>query len=344
MLHFLLLLQSTPKDEKGELDVNTQSIIEKLDTWLDGFIKAIPNILIGIAVFIAMLYIGRWLGRVVKRLMGKRGRQNFGDLLGAFTRYIIVIMGIALALTIVAPNLSPADLIASLGVSSVAIGFAFQDILQNWLAGILILLRQPFELGDQIVVNDYEGTVEKIKTRATIITTYDGKRVVIPNNTVYNNSVVVNTAHKYIRSQYDIGVGYDENYLDAMNILKETIQGVEGVTSEKPVETLVWDQADSWLTIRIRWWTESERANVVKIWSKVILATQKAMDEAGIDLPFPTQVEVQNAHDLKEAREDLERNFSTHKEVKSKKAQEEEQKTKKEDNNSVEENKNNSTN
>ncbi|NKI25508.1 mechanosensitive ion channel family protein [Arenibacter sp. 6A1] len=326
MLNYLLLIQSTPKDEKGVLDVNPQSIIEKLDTWLDGLIKAIPNILIGLAVFIAMLYLGRWLGRLVKRILKNKGRQNFGDLLGAFTRYIVVIFGLALSLTIMAPNLSPADLIASLGVSSVAIGFAFQDILQNWLAGILILLRQPFELGDQIVVNNYEGTVEKIKTRATIIITYDGRRVVIPNNTVYNSSVVVNTAHEFIRSQYDVGLGYDENYMEAMKILKETIEKVEGVTSEKPVETLVWDQSDSWLTIRVRWWTKSDRASVVHVWSKVLHDTQKAMEDAGIDLPFPTQVEIQNAHDLKEARQDMERKFNTDKKVKSKRAKEIEKK------------------
>ena len=127
----ILLLQDTPKDETGEIDVNPQSIIEKLDTWLDGFIKALPNILVGIAVFVIMLYLGRWIGKLVKRGLKNKGRRNFGDLLGAFTRYLITIAGIALALTIMAPNLSPADLIASLGVSSVAIGFAFQDILQK---------------------------------------------------------------------------------------------------------------------------------------------------------------------------------------------------------------------
>jgi len=316
------ILQENPKDQKGELDVNPASIIEKLDTWLDGFIKSLPNILIGIVVLIAFIYISRWVGNLVKKMLKNKGRQNFGDLLGAFTRYLVMIAGIALALTIMAPNLSPADLIAGMGVSSVAIGFAFQDILQNWLAGILILLRQPFEIGDQIIVNDYEGTVEKIKTRATIITTYDGKRVVIPNNTVYNTSVVVKTAHDFIRSQYDVGLGYDENYMEAMKILKETVEKCAGVTGEKPVETLVWDQSDSWLTIRVRWWTKSDRASVVQVWSRVIHDTQKAMDEAGIDLPFPTQVEVQNAHDLKEAREDLDRQFSTDKKVKSKKASE----------------------
>ena len=316
----LFTFQDTPKDETGEIDVNPQSIIEKLDGWLDGFIRAIPNILIGVAVFIAFLYLGRWLGKVVNRLMNNRGRDNFGDLLGAFTRYLIVIAGIALSLTIMAPGLSPADLIASLGVSSVAIGFAFQDILQNWLAGILILLRQPFKIGDQIVVNEFEGTVEMVQIRSTIITTYDGQRVVIPNNTVYNNSVKVITAHEVIRSQYDVGLGYDENYLEAMKILKQTVEKVEGVSSEKPVETLVWDQADSWLTIRVRWWTKSDRASVVQVWSKVLLDTQQAMNDAGIDLPFPTQVEVQNAHDLKEAREDLKEKNELHKSTVSNKA------------------------
>ena len=315
-----IIFQETPQDQKGEIDVNPTSIIEKLDTWLDGFIKALPNILVGIVVFIVMLYLGRWLGRVVKRMLKNKGRNNFGDLLGAFTRYLITIAGIALSLTIMAPNLSPADLIASLGVSSVAIGFAFQDILQNWLAGILILLRQPFEIGDQIVVDNYEGTVEKVQVRSTIITTYDGQRIVIPNNTVYNNSVKVKTAHQYIRSQYDVGVGYDENYMEAMKILKETVEKIDGVTSEKPVETLVWDQADSWLTIRVRWWTKSDRASVVHTWSKVLHDTQKAMDDAGIDLPFPTQVEVQNAHDLKEAREDKDKDRELHFKTKSEKA------------------------
>lgn len=306
MFNLSFFLQISPKDQKGEIDVNTTSIIEKLDTWLDGFIKAIPNIAVGIAVLVAFYFIAKYVGKLVKRVFRRKDRDNFGDLLGGFTKYVVLIAGIALSLTIMAPNLSPADLIASLGVSSVAIGFAFQDILQNWLAGILILLRQPFEIGDQIVVNGYEGTVEKIKTRATIIKTYDGRRVVIPNNTVYNESVVVNTAHELIRSQYDIGVGYDQDYLKAMNILKETIQSIDGVSQEHEVETLVWDQADSWLTVRVRWWTKSDRGNVVHVKSKVVLETQRAMNEAGIDLPFPTQVEVQNAHDIAEAQKNME--------------------------------------
>lgn len=295
----LTILQSA-KDKKGEIDVNTQSIFEKLDTWLDGFIKNIPNILVAIAVFIAFIYIARFAGRSVRKLLKKRGRENFGEILGSFVKWVTLIIGVMLAVTIMSPNLSPADLIASLGVSSVAIGFAFKDILQNWLAGILILMRRPFEIGDQIVVNGFEGTVERIETRATIIRQYNGKRIVVPNSEIYTNSVKVITANDLIRSQYDVGLGYDQDRDKAMKILKETIENTEGVSKDKPIDVLPWDQADSWLTIRVRWWTESERAKVVKIYSDVILNTQNAMDKAGIDLPFPTQIEIQNAHDFEE--------------------------------------------
>ena len=182
-----------------------------------------------------------------------------------------------------------------------------KDILQNWLAGILILMRQPFELGDQIVVNGFEGTVERIETRATIIRKYNGERIVVPNSEIYTNSVNVITANELIRSQYDLGLGYDQDRDKAMKILRDTIENIEGVSNEKPVDILPWDQADSWLTIRLRWWSKSDRPTVVKTFSKVILETQNAMDKAGIDLPFPTQVEIQNAHDLKEAKEIMEK-------------------------------------
>ena len=163
-------------------------------------------------------------------------------------------------------------------------------------------MRRPFEIGDQIVVNGFEGTVERIETRATIIRQYNGKRIVVPNSEIYTNSVKVITANDLIRSQYDIGVGYDQDREKAMSILKETIEKTEGVTQEKPVDVLPWDQADSWLTVRVRWWTNSDRSDVVKTFSRVINNTQNAMDEAGIDLPFPTNIEIQNAHDFEELK------------------------------------------
>lgn len=205
-------------------------------------------------------------------------------------RWAIVVIGFMLAITIIAPSVTPGDLFAGLGISSVAIGFAFKDILQNMLAGILILLRQPFQTGDQIVSGGYEGTVEKIETRATLITTYDGRRVVIPNSIIYTESVVVNTAFATRRSEYDIGIGCNDNWEIARGIMEKTCASVEGVSSDHAPETIPISLGDFANVVRLRWWTKSDRASQIHTFGAVLQAVYVALDEEGIDMPYPTQV------------------------------------------------------
>ena len=281
---------ATPNDVPGEIDVNPQALIEKLDSWLDGAIRLLPNIVVGIIVLVVFIFIARLVARLVRRSLARHERDNLGDVAGGFLKWIIYFVGFSLACTVVLPTLTPGDLIAGLGVSSVAIGFAFKDILQNWLAGLLILLRQPFEIGDELEVNGYVGTVERVETRATIIRQYDNRRVVVPNSEIYTNSVKVITAHDLIRSQYDIGVGYGDSIEEAKAVIHRAVLGVEGINQEKGVDVLTWDLAASWVTIRVRWWVNSQRKSVVQMQDKVLLAMKLALDEAKIDMPYDTQV------------------------------------------------------
>lgn len=285
-----MFFQSNQADKTGEIDLNTGAIFEKLDSWLDGFVRLLPNVGIAILVMIGFVFLARFIARIIKNRASQRDRDNLGTVLGGLVKWVVLIMGGLLAATIVVPSLKPGDLIAGLGVSSVAIGFAFKDILQNWLAGLLILLRQPFEIGDQIKVNGFEGSVERIETRATIIKTYNGERVVVPNSDIYTNAVQVKTAHEVIRSQYDIGVGYGDSIEEAQEVILKAIEGVEGVDQEKGVEVLPWDLSASWVTMRARWWTKSTRADVVKVKAKVIHKVKIALDEAKIDMPYDTKV------------------------------------------------------
>jgi len=294
-----MFFQSNNKDKTGEIDFDAGAIIERLDNWLDGFVRMLPNIGVAILVAIGFYYLAKFVSNIIKNRAAKRGRTNLGTVLGGFVRWVLIVLGGLLAATIVVPSLNPGDLIAGLGVSSVAIGFAFKDILQNWLAGLLILLRQPFEIGDQIVVNGYEGSVERIETRATIIKTYNGERVVVPNSEIYTNSVQVKTAHELSRSQYDIGVGYGDSIEEAKEVILNALKNIEGVDQEKGVEVLPWDLAASWVTIRIRWWTKSSRAEVVKVKAMVIHKMKIALDEAKIDMPYDTKVHL--LHDQTEA-------------------------------------------
>ena len=287
------------KDLDGKLDLNPGMLMDKLDSWLDGFLVLLPNLIAASIFAVIGYFVAKWVGKLVNKIVSSRNRNNLGDMLGGLVKWAILIFVFALAATIILPSLSPGDLIAGLGVSSVAIGFAFKDILQNWLAGLLILIRQPFEIGDQIVVNGHEGTVQKIETRATIITTYAGVKIVVPNSEIYTNALNVNTAHQLIRSQYDIGIGYGDNIENAQGIIKQAIEKIEGVDNGKGVEVLPWGLDASWVTLRARWWTKSDRASVVKIHSQVIHAVKEACDEASIDMPFDTYIQL--LHDQTES-------------------------------------------
>jgi small-conductance mechanosensitive channel len=158
-------------------------------------------------VLVAAFYgIGKGVRALVRRNAQRRGEQRTLELaIGRLAQAAILLVGVLVAVTAAFPSFTPADLISTLGIGGVAIGFAFKDIFQNFLAGILILVTRPFGVGDQIRFKDYEGTVEDIQTRATYLKTYDGRRVIIPNGELYTNSVTVNTAFPQRRWQYDIG-------------------------------------------------------------------------------------------------------------------------------------------
>ena len=264
-------------------------VLEKVNDWVDGFFALIPNIAVAAVVFLVFVAIGVSTSWTIRRGTRSRDRSDLGQVLGSVARWAIWAFGGLLALTIVMPSLKPGDLIAGLGIGSVAIGFAFKDILQNLLSGILILIRQPFRVGDQIVVSGYEGTVQHIQARATIIRTYDGRRVVIPNTDVYTNAVEVNTAFDLRRSQYGFGITYDSDTARAMQVALEAARGVEGVAEEPAPDVQSTDLGDFAKVVRLRWWTKSTQADVVHIASEVMLAVERAFAENGIEIPFPTQ-------------------------------------------------------
>ena len=162
---------------------------------INGAISLLPNMALAIVIFVLFLFLASAVKSVVRRFSQRRQRRlSLGILLGQLAHTTVSVLGFLIALSVVAPSFHASDLIKMLGIGRVAIGFAFQHIRQNFLAGILLLLQEPFKLGDQISVTGLEGRVDDIQTRATIITTADGHRAVIPNAVLFTNPVVVSKA------------------------------------------------------------------------------------------------------------------------------------------------------
>ena len=277
-------------DRLSDINASIGGLVEKLQGWVNGFVKLIPNLVAAILVLVVFWGLSRLVAYAMRKSIRRAGRPTLAEVGASLVKWGMLILGFLLAATVVLPSLKPGDLVSGLGIGSVAIGFAFKDILQNLLSGILLLLRQPFKVGDQIVVGDYEGTVETIETRATILKTYDGRRVVIPNSDLFTGSVVVNTAYPLRRSQYDVGIGYGDDWDEAMAEMVAAAKGCEGVETDPPPEAFAVGIDASQNTVRVRWWTKSDRSTTVKTSARVILAVSKALTKAGIDMPFPTQV------------------------------------------------------
>ena len=162
----------------------------------------------------------------------RRGARAFGRIV----RVVVVIAALIYALAQLGVRIGP--LLAAAGVGGVALAFAIRSIFENFLAGVLILLRRPFRAGHEIVSEDHEGTVEDINLRAVVLRTYDGQRVFIPNGQILNAPLVNRTAFAIRRSELVVGVAYDTDLNQAVAVIERALSGTEDVVDEPAPEVL----------------------------------------------------------------------------------------------------------
>lgn len=265
-------------------------VIERLSNMGRGALRALPNLVGALMVLVLFLIAARMARGVIERF-GRRlhKHQNAGIILGRLSQWALILVGLLVAVTIVVPSFKLGTLIETLGLASVAIGFAFRDVLQNFMAGILILWTEPFRVDDQIAYKEFEGTVEEIQTRATFIRTYDGRRVVLPNSELFVNAVVVNTAFAERRVEYDVGIGISDDIDRAREIILASLSELDGVLAEPAPDVLVFELADFSVKLRVRWWIHPpRRADLLDARDHVLTRIKARLLENGIDLPFPT--------------------------------------------------------
>jgi small conductance mechanosensitive channel len=219
------------------------------------FIDRLPAFAVGVFVFILFYGLSVIVDGVIRKSV-PRHRQNLGVVFARLAGGATVLLGFLVAFSIVAPSFQAGDLIKVLGIGGVAIGFAFQNILQNFLAGLLLLWSEPFRVGDEIKLDAFEGTVEEIQARATIIKTYDERRVVIPNADLFTHSVIVNTALDRRRWEYDLNVSGVRDVAALKSEIAGAAQKVPGVLANPGPEVFVMDLPDaSTVRLRVLWWS-----------------------------------------------------------------------------------------
>ncbi|MDN3447186.1 mechanosensitive ion channel [Psychrobacter sp. APC 3281] len=266
-----------------------QSILGSANEIWVGFVERIPYFVASIIVILIFWFLSIVFKKIVHKLLGSRSRHQ--NLVKVFQRVggaLIFFIGFMIAMVIAVPGFTPAKLIGALGIGSVAIGFAFKDIFQNLLSGILLLISEPFRIGDQIVSGDYEGTVEDIKIRATTIKTYDGRQVVIPNSDLYTSALTVNTAYKQRRLQVAVGIGYEDDIEAAKAEIIKALDKIESVSKKATPSVIATGFGGSSIDLMVRWFIEDgTQANKVASIHQVIVGIKNSLDAAGVNIPFP---------------------------------------------------------
>lgn len=270
------------------MDTIINIVIDGLKDVLASSIKVLPAIIIAFIIILLTSYIAKLLRKLAYKLGKRITRSRSLQILIAKTTYIGAwVIGVVIACVIAFPGLKLGDIIATLGLGSVAVGFAFQDIFKNFLAGVLLLLQEPFKIGDQIIVDDYEGTVEEIDIRTTRIRTYNGERVILPNANVFTSAVQVRTAFGIRRTDLGVGVDYNTPLSEAAEILQKLIVEVEGVLDTPAPEMDLVSFNDSSIDFIVRYWTKAEQKEVRRTQTKAIIAIKKAFDKEDINIPYP---------------------------------------------------------
>ena len=255
-----------------------------------GFLARIPHIISATIVVAIGLLASRPISRAVARVGGRGAHESLGEALRWLVRAALILLAILVAAVILFPTFRPGDLVAGLGITSVAIGFAFKDILQNFFAGLLILWREPFRVGDEIRSGEFEGVVENINTRSTRIKTYDGERAVLPNGDVYTRAILVRTAYDKRRVRFTVGIGYPESIEKAREVIHAVLDGTEGVLKDPGPWVYVSEFASSSLNFTVYFWVKPEQRNVLRVSDRVATGIKSALDSSGIEIPFPHSI------------------------------------------------------
>ena len=297
-------------DMLGDKVNEYQTIMTSANHLLQQMISRIPYLIVASLVFVIFWVLSIFFKKAVTRILGSR--KHHQNLVTVFRRVgsaLILFLGFMVAMIIAVPSFTPGKLIGALGIGSVAIGFAFKDIFQNLLSGILLLLSEPFRIGDQIISGNFEGTVEDIQIRATTIRTYDGRKVVIPNSQLYTSPMTVNTAYSQRRLEFDVGIGYENNIIDAQQVILSVLKAAPTVSKLAEPSVIATALADSSVVLRVRWFIDDgTQTNRVASINEVIILVKKALEEANISIPFPVTtldtnhpllVKIENSSDIK---------------------------------------------
>jgi len=250
-------------------------------------VRLAPLLVVALAIVALFGLLGWVVGRWEAPFRRLSGNPFLADVLRHVARAAIVLAGVLIALDVLDAAALVGTVLGAAGVLGLALGFALRDTVENYIASLLLSLRQPFGHDDLVLIEGFEGRVLRLTSRATVLMTLDGNHVRIPNAIVYKSVIVNYTRHPKRRFSFDVGVGTDQDLAAAQQLGTDTLVHMDGVLDEPPPVATVEALGDSSVAVRVTGWVDQRRADFLKVRSEAIRLVKLAFDTAGVTMPEP---------------------------------------------------------
>ena len=267
----------------------TELITNKLINWLNMFIYMLPNMLLSLFVLIVFIWLSKTAIRNLYRLINRFSSNTAVNKVGAnFFGSIVFLIGLSISLNVMSLDKAVASMLAGAGLVGLAIGFAFQDLIINFISGVIIAFKQPFNQGDLISTKGYVGMIKKMNFRAIMMETSDGKWVVIPNRVVLEDAIINYTYTGRRRVDLRVGVSYEEDLDFVQRLTLKTVKKLKWVNSKRPVEFYYEAFGDSSINFVVRFWIDfgHSQSAFLKARSDAIILIYKTFKKHNINIPF----------------------------------------------------------
>ena len=265
-----------------------RALHQQIEHMARGFVQMLPQLLIAVLILFLTWLVAKSAVRIADRITKHTHiREDLKQLLDTLVRLAIWVVGIVIAMTVAIPSFTPASAFAGLGVGALAIGFAFQDIFENFLAGVLIMLREKMRINDLIECEGIVGRVERITLRETHVRQLSNELTIVPNSKLFKNPVKILTDDVVRRDEIMIGVSYDCDVEEAQRVIREAVEALDNIVHEKPVLVVARSFGASSIDLLVQWWAPTGTTDIRLTRHSVVVAAKKALDAAGIEIPYP---------------------------------------------------------
>ena len=271
------------------LDVqdNVSTVYQSLKAQTKNLVKALPLLLVGIVLFALVMWFGSWLSNRKKMWQRLTPNPFVAELLAQTVKVIFIVFGLILALSLIGAETILGTLLGGAGVIGIAVGFAVKDTIENYIASLMLSIRQPFRARDHILINKQEGIVVRLTSRATILMTLDGNQLRIPNAEVFKATILNYTKNPERRFTFELGVDANDDPLAAIKVGIDAICQL-GFALDKPkVTAVIKEVGDSNIILQFQVWVNQLEADFYKARSIAIRETKHALEDEGFSLPEP---------------------------------------------------------